>query len=119
VLHCRLHQETLGKGVDQCGRRQAPLDVRFVCQKFEVGEQYLDHAGAVDKVGDVGVGNRPPNGLELPPDRQILKAETEPHRFHVRILLRGPIILICHWKANQQSQFAASHRTLSQMHRSL
>jgi hypothetical protein len=36
------------------------------CQEFEVGEQHLDHAGAIDKVGDVGLGDRAPDGFELP-----------------------------------------------------
>src|SRR5205085_10236452 len=36
VLHRRLHQEALGKGVDQCRRRQALLYVGFMGEKFEV-----------------------------------------------------------------------------------
>jgi hypothetical protein len=72
----------LGKGIDECRRRQALLDVRFTRQKFEVGEQHLDHAGAVDEIGNVGLGDRAPDGLELPADWQILKAEAEPNCFH-------------------------------------
>jgi hypothetical protein len=37
--------------------------------KFEVGEQHLDHAGAVDEIGDVGLGDGAADGLELPADR--------------------------------------------------
>src|SRR6516162_604385 len=51
-------------------------------EEFEVGEQYLNHARAVDEVGDVGFVDGAPNGLELPADRQILKAEAEPDCFH-------------------------------------
>src|SRR5438309_134432 len=54
------------EGVDQCGRRQAQPDVRFMREEFAIGEQYLDHAGAVDEINDVGLGDRAADGLELP-----------------------------------------------------
>src|ERR1700730_18212843 len=82
VLHRGLHEETLGKSVDERRRRQTLLDVRFVREEFEVGEQYLDHAGTVDKIGDVSLGDGAPDRLELPADQQILKAEPQPHRLH-------------------------------------
>jgi hypothetical protein len=56
-------------------------------EKFEVGEQHLDHAGAVDEIGDVGLGDGAPDRLELPPDRQIFETETEPHRLHTVLLV--------------------------------
>jgi hypothetical protein len=56
-------------------------------EEFEVGEQYLDHTGAVDEIGDVGLGDGAPDCLELPTDRQILKAETEPYGLHTALLI--------------------------------
>src|SRR5439155_27234062 len=38
------------------------------------------------EIGDVGLGDGAPDGLELPPDRQILKAQAEPDGFHVVLL---------------------------------
>src|SRR6202022_3455341 len=75
-------EETLGKSVDERRRRQTLLDIGFMREEFEVGEQYLDHAGAADKIGDVSLGDGAPDRLELPADRQILKAEPQPHRLH-------------------------------------
>jgi hypothetical protein len=51
-------------------------------EEFEIGEQHLDHAGAIDEIGNVGLGDGAPDGLELPADRQILETETEPNCFH-------------------------------------
>jgi hypothetical protein len=85
MLHRRLDQEALGESIDECRRREPPFDVRFMREKFEIGEQHLDHAGAVHKIGDVGLGDRAPDCLELPPDRQILKAEAEPHGLHAAL----------------------------------
>ena len=51
-------------------------------EEFEVGEQHLDHARAVDEIGDVGLGDGAPDGLELPPNRQILETEAEPDGLH-------------------------------------
>ena len=90
VLHCRLHQQSLGKGIDERRRRQTLLDVGLMREEFEVGEQHLDHAGAVDEIGDVGLGNGATDRLELPSDRQILETEAEPNRLHT-ILLGGVI----------------------------
>jgi hypothetical protein len=53
-----------------------------VGEEFGVGEQHLDHAGAVDKIGDVGLGHGAADGLELSPDRQVLEIEAKPHGFH-------------------------------------
>jgi hypothetical protein len=55
-------------------------------EEFEVGEQHLDHAGAVDEIGNVGLGDGAPDCLEPPADRQILEVETEPHRLHTVLL---------------------------------
>jgi hypothetical protein len=78
----------LGEGIDQRRRRQPLLDVGFMREEFEVGEQHLDHAGAADKARDIGLGDGPPDCLELPSDRQILKVETEAHRLHTVLLER-------------------------------
>src|SRR5271166_2369641 len=78
VLHRRLHQQPLGKGIDQRRRRETLLDVGFMRQEFEVGKEYLDHAGAVDEIGDVGLGDGASDRLELPADRQVLETEAEP-----------------------------------------
>src|SRR5438552_6759107 len=86
VLHRRLHQQPLGKRINQRRRRQTLFDVGFIREKFEVGEQHLDHAGAVDEIGDVSVGNAAPDRLELPSDRQIFEIESEPHRLHAVLL---------------------------------
>jgi len=84
MLHRRLDQEALGKGVDQRRRCEALLDVRFMREEFEVGEQHLHHASAVDEVGDVGFSDSAPDRFKLSPERQILEAEAEPHCFHIR-----------------------------------
>src|ERR1700730_13145520 len=55
-------------------------------EEFEVGEQHLYHAGAIDEVGDVGLSDGAPDRPELPPDRQILKAQAEPYGFHLVLL---------------------------------
>jgi len=86
VLHCRLHEEPFGEGIDEGRRRQPLFEVRFMSEEFEVREQHLDHAGAVDEIGDVGLGDGAADRLELPADRQILKAKAEPHRFHAAFL---------------------------------
>jgi hypothetical protein len=87
VLHCRLHEQSFGKGIDQRRRREPLLDVGFMREEFEVGEQNLDHAGAVDEIGDVGLGDRATDRLELPADQQILEVETEPDRLHTVLLV--------------------------------
>ena len=77
VLHRRLHQQPLGKGSRPAppgaGR---PLMSLSCARNSSVGEQHLDHAGAVDEIGDVGLGDGAADRLELPADRQILKART-------------------------------------------
>jgi hypothetical protein len=47
-------------------------------EKFEIGEQHLDHARAIHEIRDVGLGDRAPDRLELSPDRQILETEASP-----------------------------------------
>jgi len=47
VLHRRLYPQPLGKRIDQRRRRQPLFDVGFMREEFEIGEQDLDHAGAV------------------------------------------------------------------------
>ena len=86
MLHRRLHQQPLGKRINQRRRRQPLFDVGFMREEFEVGEQHLDHAGAVDEIGDVGLGNATPDRLELPSDRQIFEVETEPDGLHTALL---------------------------------
>jgi hypothetical protein len=55
-------------------------------EEFEIGEQHLDHTDAIDEVGDVGLGDRAPDGLEPPPNRQILEREADPDGLHCVLL---------------------------------
>jgi hypothetical protein len=82
-------RQPLGKGVNERRRRQTLLDIRFMGEELEVGEQHLDHAGAVDEIGDVGLGDGAAYRLELPSDRQILETEAEPHGLHTGLLERA------------------------------
>src|SRR5579884_1384545 len=86
VLHRRLRQEPLGKAVDKRARRRTALNVALVGEEFDIREENLDHAGAVDEVGDVGLGDGAADRLEAAADRQVLEIEAEPDNLHVLLL---------------------------------
>ena len=55
-----------------------------VCEELGVREQDLDHAGAIDEICDVGLGNGAADRLELPPNRQIFEIKAETQGFHCK-----------------------------------
>jgi hypothetical protein len=100
MLHGRLHQKPFGEAVGERRRCRPLLDVGFGAQEFEIGEQHLDHAGAVDEGRDVGLGDAAPDGAKGPSDRQILEVQSDADGFHAlapcvarmkRSVIRDPV----------------------------
>ncbi len=81
VLLGGLGKQPLGKGVSQRAGDRPALDVAFMGQEFDVGEQHLGHAGRVDEGDQVGFGHGAGDGAEFPPDRKILVVQPKPHHF--------------------------------------
>jgi hypothetical protein len=54
VLHCGVHQQSLGEGIHHCGRNDAVRDIAFGAEEFGVGEQHFGHAGHADEGDQIG-----------------------------------------------------------------
>ena len=77
VLHGGLGQQTLGKAIRKGAGSHPSLNVRFLAQKFQVGEEHFHQARGVDEVCDVRLGDGSANGLEGRSDRQILEKHSQ------------------------------------------
>ena len=81
VLHRGVHQQPLGEGIHHRRGHHALLDVAFVLQEFEVGEQYFGHAGDADEGDEVGFGQRAADGAEFPAERQVFEIQPQSQHF--------------------------------------